>query len=335
MKSRIHASRAPHDLATSASLPTQCETDPNAKLASRRQKQNSSMIGSAFSTLGGRTRRENEYIPMLHDSNHVLLKIKPGATLPGGFGRLGSVGGGGGNSRGSSSSTPSAPIAPPAPPLSRPTTPLPYLGRVREIPVRLPADGPTRLTRPEPLGRASSEEGTSSESHSSSSSSSTGPPRSQLVPPIRIPAVSIPGFPVPGGASVAPVQIPEINIPAVNFPTISHPIISTTPTTSTPIPAPVPVPPRVMPFAIQPASFRRFDNVVERNHGVGCSYCGKLIPTGPGEEGVRWLCGNCPTVPGYNLVSFCSLRVSLYPPKRLKADEIAVLRLRARVGLDP
>lgn len=302
MKSRIHAPGPDDDLANPASLPAQCETDPNAKLASRRRKQNSSTIGSAFSTLGGRTQRENEYIPMLHDSNHVLLKIKPGATLPGGFGRLGSGRVGGGNS---SSSTPPAPIAPPVPPLSRPTTPLPYVGRVREIPVRLPADGPTRLTRPEPLGRASSGgEGTLSESHSSSSSSSTGPPCSQLVPPIRIPAVSIPGFSVPGGASVAPVQIPEINIPAVNFPTISHPVISTTPTTSKPIPAPVPVPPRVMPFAVQPASFRRFDNVVERNHGVGCSHCGKLIPTGAGEEGVRWLCGNCPTVPGYNLVSF-------------------------------
>lgn len=234
---------------------------------------------------------------MLHDSNHVLLKIRPGATLPGGFGRLGSLGGGG-NSSGSSSNTPPAPIAPPAPPLSRPTTPLPYVGRVREIPVRLPADGPTRLTRPEPHGHTSSEGERTSESHFSSS---TGPSRSQLVPPIHIPAISVAGFSLPGGANVAPVHVPEINIPAVEFPTISHPTVSTTPTISTP--AAVPVPPRVMPVAFEPASFRRFDNVVERNHGVGCSHCGKLIPTGPGEEGVRWLCGNCPTVPGYNLVS--------------------------------
>ncbi|GAA5960636.1 hypothetical protein JCM8115_001776 [Rhodotorula mucilaginosa] len=298
-----------------------CETDPNAKLASRRRKQNSSTLGSAFSTLGGRTRRENEYIPMLHDSNHVLLKIKPGATLPGGFGRLGSVGGGGASGSSSSSSTPPAPIAPPAPPLSRPTTPLPYIGRAREIPVRLPADGPTRLTRPEPLGHASSAGGGASASESSSSS--TGPSRSQLVPPIRIPAVNIPGFSVLG-ANVAPVRIPAINIPPVDFPTIGRPTVSTTPTASTP--AAAPVPPRVMPVAIEPASFRRFDNVVERNHGVGCSHCGKLIPTGPGEEGVRWLCGNCPTVPGYNLCSDCELESpSIHDPSH------AFLRLTHRL----
>ncbi|GAA5867026.1 hypothetical protein JCM3774_003759 [Rhodotorula dairenensis] len=260
-----------------------CENDPGAKAASRRRK-NSSAIDSALATMG-RTRRQDEYIPMLHDSNHVLLKIKPGATLPRGLGALGLA------SAGSAGSTPPAPAAPPPPPLSQPTTPLPYLGRAREIPLRLPADGPTRLTRPDPT------------SSSSATSSSTVPARTHLVPPFRIPAVSIPGFSVLG-ATVAPVQLPEINIPAVDFPSVHYPSSSATPTGSTPVAAPAP---RVLPFAVQPPSFRRFDNIVERNHGVGCSHCGKLIPTGPGESGVRWLCGNCPTVPGYNLCSDCEV----------------------------
>ncbi|GAA5987315.1 hypothetical protein JCM10908_001905 [Rhodotorula pacifica] len=298
-----------------------CEDDPGAKAASRRRK-NSSAFDSALSTIG-RTRRQNEYIPMLHDPNHVLLKIRPGATLPRTLGGIASVGSASGSSsNGTPPAQPPPPIAPPAPPLSIPSTPLPYLGRTREFVPRLPADGPTRLTRPDPPRHAS-------EGSASTSSSSTAPARAHLVPPIHIPARSIPGFSVLG-ATVAPVQLPEINIPAVDFPSIQYPVLSLAPR-SAPSAAPTEPStassaPQVAQFALQPPSFRRFDNVIERNHGVGCSHCGQLIPTGPGEAGVRWLCGNCPTVPGYNLCSDCEQdSASIHDPSH------AFLRLTHRL----
>lgn len=218
---------------------------------------------------------------MLHDANHVLLKIRPGATLPAAsrLALLSSLSPARAQPDGSSAATPTAPpMAPPPPPVRPPSAPLPYSGRTQPIEVRLPGDGPIRLTRPDRLAS----EGREPESPA------------PLVPPIEIPAFTIPAISAPAiNLNIPAVEIPAVNIPAVEMPPVLQGLnqAGTAPRSA----------PNTFPY--EPPSFKRFDSVIERNHGVGCSHCGRLIPAGPGEEGVRWLCGNCPTMPGYNLVT--------------------------------
>lgn len=250
----------------------QCENDPGTKIAERK-KRSASLSSRMWN------RHANEYIPMLHDSNHVLLKIRPGATVPPTLALLA------GRPAHAGPATPPVPIPPPPPPVSAPSTPLPFLGRTKHIPIRTPGDGPTRLTRPNREVDA--------------------PQQAPLVPGFTIPAISIPSV----GVDIPAVNVPPVHVPAVHIPPVHLPPIQLGP------PAPTPTisalhsrsadGSALLPYAVQPPSFRRFDSILERNHGVNCSHCGELIPTGHGEAGVRYLCGNCPTVPGYSLVS-CS-----------------------------
>ncbi|BGP56356.1 hypothetical protein JCM8202v2_003974 [Rhodotorula sphaerocarpa] len=179
-----------------------CETDPSAKLASRSKR------ATALASIGW-GRRPHEYIPMLHDANHVLLKIRPGATLPAAsrLALLSSLHPARALPAGSSAATPTAPpMAPPPPPVRPPSAPLPYTGRTQPIEVRLPGDGPTRLTIPDRLASERRErEG----------------PAPPLVPPIEIPAFSIPAISAPAiNLNIPAVEIPAVNIPAVEMPPV-------------------------------------------------------------------------------------------------------------------
>uniref|UniRef100_A0A0K3C4G3 BY PROTMAP: gi/472583630/gb/EMS21263.1/ zinc finger, ZZ-type protein [Rhodosporidium toruloides NP11] n=1 Tax=Rhodotorula toruloides TaxID=5286 RepID=A0A0K3C4G3_RHOTO len=91
---------------------------------------------------------------------------------------------------------------------------------------------------------------------------------------------------------------------------------------ASPAPPALPAHPSLSSSAIvRPSTFTRFSSphfthFALASHGVRCRNCEEMIVAshnstggggggGGGEQGVRWLCGNCPTVPSYDLCPTC------------------------------